>query len=119
MTPETVAMYVVIGALWLISAVSIVTVHCGASEKLSRNKFVGIRTPGTLASDAGWRAGHRAAIPVMWLTVPVAAALSVAMTSLGPRHNYWWATVVLVAVLIVAAVVANRAARRVGGDAIR
>jgi uncharacterized membrane protein len=113
MNRDTVAMYTVIGALWLISAVSIVTAYCGALEKLSRNTMVGIRTPATLASDAAWRAGHRAAVPVMWLTVPASAALSVAMTSLGPRNNFWWSPMVLVALLLVAAVVASKAARRV------
>jgi hypothetical protein len=114
MTPETFATYLGIGALCFVSALCIVTTYCGASEKLSRNKAVGIRTRGTLASDAGWRAGHRAAIPVMWLTVPasIAGGAVAALTDLGPDLVVRLTGAMFVAVVIAAAVVANRAARR-------
>ncbi|MDT5349088.1 MAG: hypothetical protein QOH91_2375 [Mycobacterium sp.] len=112
----TSAMYVVIGALWLVSAVSIVTAYCGASGKLPRNQAVGVRTTGTMASDAAWRAGHRAAIPVMWLTVPAAIADTFAMTTLGPRAMGWVPVATLVPILMAAAVVAHKAARRVVKD---
>ncbi|HTQ21963.1 SdpI family protein [Mycobacterium sp.] len=111
---NAVATYVVVGALWLVAAVSIVTAHCGASGKLPRNQAVGVRTPGTMASDAAWRAGHRAAIPVMWLTVPGAMAGSAALmlTGLGARALGWIPIAVLVPILLAAAVVADKAARR-------
>ena len=51
---------------------TVITIHFAASGKLRRNHIAGIRTPSLLASDAGWRAGHRAAIGTVWLTVPVA-----------------------------------------------
>jgi hypothetical protein len=110
---EACVMYIFIGTLWFISVLSIAVTYWGASENLPRNKAVGLRTPGTLASDAGWRAGHRAAIPVMWLTIPVSAALSAMMKAMGPHHNFSWVTMPVALVLIAAAVVANKAARRV------
>ena len=109
---ELAVMYIVMATVWLVAGVSIATAYGGASGRLGRNGAVGFRTPGTLASDAGWRAGHRAAIPVIWLTVPASAASSVVMMAMGPRHNFCWAPMPVVAVLIAAAVVANKAARR-------
>ncbi|PWJ56277.1 SdpI/YhfL protein family protein [Quadrisphaera granulorum] len=34
-----------------------------ANGRLARNRWVGVRTPGTLASDGAWRSGHAAARP--------------------------------------------------------
>lgn len=41
--------------------------RAGADGRLRRNMFVGIRIPSTMASDAAWRAGHRAGeAPLRW-----------------------------------------------------
>jgi hypothetical protein len=110
---------IIAGPLILVAVVALVTTHCAASGKLNRNGIAGIRIPSTMASDDAWRAGHRAAIPIVWLTVPVALAGSayIAMTNPGPRraHDILLVLVaVLTLVLIAAAVVAGKAARRVG-----
>jgi SdpI/YfhL protein family len=106
---------VVTAALGLVAAVSVVTTHMAASGKLRRNQTTGIRVPATMASDAAWRAGHRAAMPLMWLTVPVAivGSVVVAVTNVAFGGVLPGFMVVLVAILIAAAVVANKAARRV------
>ena len=38
-----------------------------ASGKIGRNGFVGIRIPPTMASDAAWTAGHKAALMPSWI----------------------------------------------------
>ncbi|MGQ7297400.1 SdpI family protein [Quadrisphaera sp. KR29] len=55
---------VLVGALLLATGGLVpYVVARAASGRLRRNAWVGVRTPGTLASDAGWRAGHAAARP--------------------------------------------------------
>jgi hypothetical protein len=110
---------VIIGILWLIPVLSLVTVYGAASGRLPRNGLSGIRLPSTMASDDAWSAGHRAAIPVFWLTVPVTLAGSAALAAAGPepwKHAVSLTGAALVAVLLAAAVVAGKAARRFGED---
>jgi uncharacterized membrane protein len=110
-------MYTAIVGLWILALVCIVTTYCAAAGKLRRNQIAGIRLPATMASDAAWRAGHRAAIPFMWLTVPVAVVGSavVATMKLGPLVAVvvGLLPIVLIAIVIAAAVAAHKAARRV------
>ncbi|WP_187279786.1 SdpI family protein [Quadrisphaera setariae] len=49
-----------------------------AAGRLRRNRWVGVRTPATLAGDAGWRTGHAAARP--WAAV---AGALLALSGLG------------------------------------
>ena len=109
-------MYAHIAVLCALSAYSVVMTHSGASGKLARNGIVGIRIPSTMASDAAWRAGHRAAIPIARLTVPVALAGSagVAMTDPGSGDIFFWSTGALIMILIAGVVVAGKTARGVG-----
>ncbi len=104
-----------VGALWLVAAVSVVTSLLAASGKLERNHVAGIRLPSTMASDAAWRAGHRAAIPITWLTVPVAVVGSAVVALTNPGSVLVFAAL-LIAILIAATVVAGNAARRVRED---
>ncbi|MEH3075143.1 MAG: hypothetical protein PGN11_00450, partial [Quadrisphaera sp.] len=46
-----------------------------AAGRLRRNRWVGVRTPATLAGDTGWRTGHAAARP--WAAVAGRAARAV------------------------------------------
>lgn len=112
-------MYVAFAALWLLPVLSITAIYCAASGLLPRNHIAGIRTPSVMASDAAWRAGHRAAIPVIWLTAPVAlagTAVAVIMPNPGLVRLAVLATsAAFVAILLSCAVVANRAARRAAG----
>lgn len=90
-----------------------------AAGRLRRNRWVGVRTPGTLASDRGWRTGHTTARP--WAAVGGAVfalaglgALLVGattgspglFTAVGPGG-----AVLGAAVLVVGAVRADQAAR--------
>ena len=106
--------------IWILPVLTVITVHCAASGMLGRNHIAGIRTPSLLASDAGWRAGHRAAIGTAWLTVPVAlggTVVALMMTNPGLRGLViLGCSVASVAIVIRAAVVANAAARRVDGS---
>lgn len=46
--------------------VAVVT-QLSASGKIARNGFFGIRIPPTMASDAAWKAGHKAALVPVWI----------------------------------------------------
>jgi uncharacterized membrane protein len=111
------AMSIAIAGLWILALVCVATTYCAAAGKLRRNQIAGIRIPTTMASDAAWRAGHRAAMPFMWLTVPVAVVGTavIATMKLGPLVALVVGAlpIVLIAILIAAAVVAGKAARRV------
>lgn len=106
--------------LWVLPLVTVPSTYLAASGKLKRNGMVGLRIPSTMASDAAWRAGHRAAVPIMWLTVPVAIAASVGVATIhpGPQPTavllLGLAVLVMGVIAIVATFVAGKAARRVG-----
>lgn len=61
--------------------------RAGASGRLRRNAWAGIRTPATLAGDDAWLAAHRAARPATetggW--VMIAAGLAVLATPFDPE----------------------------------
>lgn len=85
-----------------------------ATGRLVRNQTAGIRIPSTMVSEKAWRAGHRAALPVMWLLAPVAAGADIAaLSGLATMLTMWLWVAASVAVVIVGGVVAGRAARRV------
>ncbi|MFD9829043.1 SdpI family protein [Tsukamurella tyrosinosolvens] len=92
----------------------------GARGRLLPNQRVGIRTPSTVQSPEAWRAGHRAALPVYAVLVPLAACLDAAILVAVKRGVSPGAvgllliasSVVLVVVVVIGAVVAGRAARR-------
>ncbi|MEC4616437.1 SdpI family protein [Tsukamurella tyrosinosolvens] len=91
-----------------------------ARGRLLPNPNVGIRTPSTSKSPEAWRAGHRAAVPVYAVLVPLVALLDVVICHLVANHSspasigllVILASVVVVIVVIVGAVVAGFAARR-------
>jgi hypothetical protein len=107
-----------IAMLWLLPALSLPAYYRAAAGKLARNGISGgIRLPSTLASDAAWRAGHRAAIPITWLTVPVALAGTAGAAMVhGPSRSTIVALTILgsAVILLAGAVIAGKAARRVG-----
>ena len=54
----------ILGATMLL--VVLVT-QLAASGRIARNGLVGIRIPPTMASDAAWTAGHKAALMPSWI----------------------------------------------------
>lgn len=79
----------------------IAIVHLAGVGRISRNGWLGLRVRSTLASDEAWRAAHRAATPIVWLTGSIAviaafAALAFAVSGALPE-----ATVLVVLALIV------------------
>ena len=76
MTYETNFTAYIIAAAMLIV---VVVTQLAASGKIRRNGFFGISIPPTMASDAAWLAGHRAARVPSWVGfVLVAIAAGVA-----------------------------------------
>jgi uncharacterized membrane protein len=112
---DSMTMYAFIAALEIVPAFLIFTYHRAASGRLVRNHFFGIRIPSTLASDAAWRAGHRAAIPIVWLTVPAVfgGVVALARTDRASLElAFWSTTAMLLLIVFIAVVVAHKAARR-------
>ena len=74
------ASYAVAAAMLVV----VVVTQLAASGRIRRNSFVGLRIPPTMASDAAWIAGHRAARVPSWIgLVVVAIAAGVAQFTPG------------------------------------
>ncbi|MBM7480332.1 SdpI family protein [Oerskovia jenensis] len=74
-------------AVWIIVAVALVVAwltYLGATDRMTRNGLIGIRTPATQRSDAAWIAGHRAALKVVLPGAALVTALAVVASVLGP-----------------------------------
>ena len=61
--------YIIAAAMLLV----VVVTQLAASGKIRRNGFVGLRISPTMASDAAWVAGHRAARVPSWIGFVVVA----------------------------------------------
>ncbi|MFD6164634.1 SdpI family protein [Oerskovia sp. NPDC060287] len=110
-------------AVWILVAVALLVVWLtwlGATDRMTRNGLIGIRTPATQRSDAGWIAGHRAALRVVVPGGVVVAAVAVVVTVLEPDGAtdaaFFAVAGALLVEVVVAAVVAEVAARGVGAD---
>ncbi|OHT86710.1 SdpI family protein [Mycobacteroides saopaulense] len=97
----------------VLAAIVLLMTWRAATGRLPRNQMMGIRIPCTMASEQAWRAGHRAALPVMSLLVVVMVMADVAAIRgvAGTLTMSLWA-VGSVAVIIVATFVAASAARK-------
>ena len=74
------AAYIIAAAMLLV----VVVTQLAASGMIRRNGFVGLRIPPTMASEAAWVAGHRAARAPSWIGfVLVAIAAGVAQYTAG------------------------------------
>ncbi|MHA7133280.1 SdpI family protein [Oerskovia turbata] len=109
-------------AVWIVVAVAVVAAwftFLGATDRMTRNGLIGIRTPGTMRHDAAWIAGHRAALRVVVPGAVLIAALALGLSVLGPDGVTDVAFFVVAGVLltegVAAAAVAEVAAR--GADA--
>ncbi|MBM7769772.1 MULTISPECIES: SdpI family protein [Glutamicibacter] len=92
--------------------------YMSRTDSLSANRVFGLKTKHTLASDDAWKAGHRAANPILWGTVAVAAASAITtglLMALGNAHVAgvagWVGVLINVGLLVYATSVANKAAR--------
>lgn len=56
------------GVLLIAPVLGLVISYRAASGKLPRNPTMGIRIPSLAVSEEAWQAGHRASIPMLWLT---------------------------------------------------
>ncbi len=81
-----------------------------ARGRLARNFFLGIRTRTVTSSDAAWRAGHAAAVPVAWLGFGVALVCAIVGAFLPPVH--WGVVAAFVVTVVAAFALAGRAADR-------
>ncbi|AKF26817.1 membrane protein [[Brevibacterium] flavum] len=102
----------------LIAVVYTSTTRMAAQGKLDRHGSAGIRTRHTQASDAAWKKGHSAALPLVYKTGWVAAiTIPIAIVTELALGNPWGILTGLagmlceVATLLLAARVANQAAR--------
>ena len=95
------------------------TAHASRTDGLERNALIGIRTRATMASDAAWHAGHRAAARPLDVAAWASAGSGVVGTVMAIAG--WWIAgvvvalgyVALLALLGVATIRAGRAARAV------
>jgi hypothetical protein len=101
-----------------ISGMMIVNWSRAARGALTRNPYLGVRTPSTLRSEQSWVAGNRAAVrlaPLYLLSDVATCAAMVAAALHGRRLVVIFAgsggLVVLIALVICTAVIASRAAR--------
>lgn len=102
------------GLLLFVGLLLLTTAGLGARGRLPRNRFAGIKTPATLASDPAFTAAHRAAAVPLGAAGLVAAVPGAVLLT-GPAAVLAWLLVgVAVVGLLVfaglAAAVADRAA---------
>lgn len=125
--PASVVVGMIAAIVMLAAGIALVWLAASSKRgKFARNHLVGIRTGTTLASDAGWAAGHKAASRQMsvagWGVIigAILAAAGGALALLGVSEdaaNSIIAALILassawaVAWLLVSARTANRAAR--------
>lgn len=67
-------MFISAAVLLVMGVVFHLTYRAVTQESFVRNRAIGIRTRSTLASDAAWREGHRAAAPLLHATALVSYA---------------------------------------------
>ena len=107
----------------LFAVVCVVLVQVIRGDRLSRNRAIGIRSAQTMRSDAAWRAGHRAAIPM--LTIIGIIAIEFALALVGVESFAWPKAVgnvlavsgwlLILGLFIGVWMTANRAARSADG----
>lgn len=112
-----------LGGTVLLPAVTLPLTRRAADGRLGLNDLAGIRTRATKSSDAAWRVGHAAALPVLAPAVPVAAVVVVlavaAQVLAGGMWGFGIAAAGFVAEMVIvlrSAWVADRAARLVGNE---
>ncbi|KZM33871.1 SdpI family protein [Oerskovia enterophila] len=106
--------------VWILVVVALLVAwlaFLGATDRMTRNGLIGIRTPATQHSDAGWLAGHRAALRVVVPGAALVVVVALVVTVLEPDGAtdvaFFAVAGALLVEVVVAAVVAEVAARGV------
>jgi hypothetical protein len=108
-----------LGILWLVAGIVIGVVGwAGATGRLPRQHWAGIRLPSTVRSDEAWEAAHDAGGPIMESGGALVATVGLLLIVFRPNDdNTTLVSMFLAAGLLVAVVaggvVGVRAARRV------
>jgi uncharacterized membrane protein len=105
--------------LLIISGILAVIARMSARDELPLNAEIGLRTKAIMASPAAWKAGHRAAAPVLNLCWVIGIALAAVIVIVGFVADDHWPVAVaggigygaVIAVLLVGLHRANQAAR--------
>lgn len=128
MSSDTIAAAAVLAAVGLGGSSMAAVGAAGAVGRLPRNRWAGIRLPFTMASDAAWKAAHRAAGPMMAACGALAAgAALVAALLLGVgvlsaegalRAGLGAAILMLAAAPVATGIAVRRAARAVSRGAL-
>lgn len=71
----------------VLAVVCIALVLVIRGDRLPRNRAIGIRSAKTMRSEAAWRAGHRAAVPML-ITIGI-IAIGYALALLGVEFFAW------------------------------
>lgn len=114
MSPEIV---IVAAALFLLAAALVVVGLAGLTERLPRNRWVGIRSASVQVDEEAWRAGHRAASGAIMAAAGPPLLLAIALIAMPPaRLGDWFLVYAVVGVItggLIALAVrqAGRAAR--------
>jgi len=110
-------------ALFILAAVLFFVGLAGRTERLPRNRLIGIRVPVVQASDEGWRVGHRAAASALMAAAGPPLLLAVALIVRPPDEVADWLLVYVVVGLVTGGLIAlavrqaDRAAEEVAPDA--
>ncbi|WP_370544721.1 SdpI family protein [Frigoribacterium sp. VKM Ac-2530] len=106
--------------VWVAVALSVlatVIASLAGRGSVAANGLVGIRTPALRSSDAAWRAGHRAAVPILAALTVVSAAAGVVVfaATWGKGADVTnmaglWVIGLVVTAIVLAAVRANAVA---------
>lgn len=97
----------VLAAALLVFAVVLVGVGlAGLTERLPRNRWVGVRVPAVRASDAAWRAGHRAAAGPILAAAGPPLLLAAALLIMPPTLVQEWLLVYIAVGLVTGGLIA-------------
>ena len=78
----------------------------GVVERLPRNRWIGLRTPGVRQDDESWRIGHRAAGAVLIAAAGPPLLLGIALIAAPPEHLEDWLLILIVVGLVTGGLLA-------------
>jgi hypothetical protein len=84
-----------------VDIVLVVVMRMAASGRLKRNAWLGIRLPASISTDAAWTVAHQRALPYIWVTAIVNAALCVIVLLLGAQANLLTLVLITVGLLVL------------------
>lgn len=101
-------------ALLLLAAALAGVGLAGVTERLPRNRWIGLRTAGVRADDESWRVGHRAAGPALVAAAGPPLLLGAALLASPPENLEDWLIILIVVGLVTGGLLAlaSRQAQR-------